>query len=209
MKTALQKNLEFSEKYHQKNLGETEIPKMINYLIPDAKNIIDLGCGDGALISAVNKRFPNKKIIGVDISPRRINLLKERFPSQKFVCTDICNTNLKDESFNMVVSTQVIEHVEDDKKMIDEINRLLKSGGHLYVTSVIKKPWAVYKFRNKGKFVLDPTHEREYRNKEEFLNLFRNNFRLIKTLIYPVYREKFHLTIKIPGYYIIEGLWIK
>ena len=88
------------------------------------------------------------------------------------------------------------------------MNCLLKKEGFLYVSSVIKKSWAIYKYRNKGKFVLDPTHEREYRSKEEFLNLFKNKFKLLKLKIYPVKRKKI-ITFTIPGYYIIETLWKK
>jgi len=207
MKGALQKNLEYGEKYIQK-IGNSVIPEMIKNLVFSSRNILDLGCGDGALIQAILKEFPNKKITGVDISPRRIDSLKKRFPKKTFICGDISHIRLKRGVFDLVLSTQVIEHIKDDKKMIEEMNKLLKKSGFLYVSSVIKKPWAIYKYRNKGRFVLDPTHEREYKSKEEFLSLFKNKFKLIKLKIYPVKRKKI-FTIRIPGYYIIEALWKK
>lgn len=207
MKSVIQKNLEYSERYIQK-IGDQKVPEMIEDLLPSVKNILDLGCGEGSIISAILKKYSNKKITGVDISPRRINSLKEKFPKQTFICGDICSTKLKKNSFNLVMSTQVIEHVKDDKKMVEEMNRLLKKGGFLHVSSVIKKPWAIYKYRNKGNFVLDPTHEREYSSREEFLNLFKGKFKLLKEEIFPVKRKKI-FTIRIPGYYIIEGLWKK
>lgn len=50
--------------------------------------------------------------------------------------------------------------------MVKEMARLLAPKGILLVSSVIKKPWAIYKYRNKGKFTLDPTHEKEYNKKK-------------------------------------------
>jgi len=167
-----------------------------------------LGCGDGGLIHALYNEFPKVKVSGVDISPRRIRGLSEKFPNYRFYCEDVCNTELKENSFDFVHSSQVIEHVEDDGKMISEMFRLLKNNGFLFVSSVIKRPFAVYKYRNKGKFVLDPTHEREYRNIREFLSLFKN-FKLINYRVYPVKRDLASFEIKIPGYYIIEALWKK
>ena len=91
--------------------------------------------------------------------------------------------------------------------MVNEIKRLSKSGGVIYVSSVIKKSWAIYKYKNNGKFVLDPTHEREYKNIDGFLNLFKKDFKLIKFWVVPVKRKIFGISIKIPGYYIITSIW--
>ncbi len=207
MKSALNANKEYSEKYVQK-IGGSSTPQMVFPLLKKTKKIVDLGCGDGAIVSSLISSFKEKEIIGVDISPRRINGLKEKFPKRSFLCEDICKTSLKNKQFDLVISTQVIEHVKNDKKLIEEIDRITKKGGHIYVSSVIKKPWAVYKYRKNGKFVLDPTHEREYKSKEEFLDLFKDKFKLMGIKIYPVKRKK-GITIKIPGYYIIETLWKK
>ena len=207
MDSALKRNKEYSDR-HIQNIGSWEIPSMVRHLVFSSKNILDLGCGDGGTVSGIIRKYPSKKVTGVDISPRRIDSLKERFPKKRFICGDVCSTKLKDNSFDLIISTQVIEHVEDDKKMVREMHRLLKKGGFLYISSVIKKPWAIYKYRNKGKFVLDPTHEREYSSKEEFLNLFLKKFRLLKVIISQVRRKKI-ISFNVPGYYIIDSLWKK
>ena len=207
MKSSLEINKEYSEKYIQK-VGVGRVPEIILPILKKSKKIVDLGCGDGGIVSSLINSFKSKEIVGIDISPRRIGSLKKKFPGRKFHCEDICKTSLKKNLFDIVISTQAIEHVEDDKELIEEIYRILKKGGYVYISSVIKKPWAMYKYRRKGKFVLDPTHEREYQSKEEFLDLFKNRFKLIKVQVYPVKRKR-GITIKIPGYYIIETLWKK
>ena len=155
MKTTLEKNITYSEKFIQP-IGNPQVPKDIKEIIlkNKIKSMIDLGCGDGFLIYALKKEFPKIKIIGIDISPRRIEGLKKNFPKGNFLVKDVCNTGLK-QKFDFVHSSQVLEHVPSDTAMIIEMKRLLKDEGVLFCSSVIKKSWAVYKYWNNGKFVLD------------------------------------------------------
>ena len=210
MKTkVLEKNREYANKYFQ-NVKNPVLSKEIrNFLSKkEVKKVIDLGCGEGSFIYAL-KLFDNSiNVTGIDISERRINGLKKKFPNDNFYVRDVCDTKLK-EKFDFVHSSQVIEHVENDKKMVKEISRLLKKEGILFCSSVIKKPGAIYKYRNNKKFVLDPTHEREYVNKEEFLNLFKEDFKLIKSWVEPVRRNFLGLNFRIPGYYLVFGIWKK
>jgi SAM-dependent methyltransferase len=88
------------------------------------------------------------------------------------------------QSFDLVVSTQVIEHVPDDQAFVREIKRVLTSGGLCVVSSVIKMHFGWYFYRNKqGERVLDPTHVREYSSAQEFTDLFQERFRILSSTI--------------------------
>jgi ubiquinone/menaquinone biosynthesis C-methylase UbiE len=74
-------------------------------------------------------------------------------------------TSIPDDYFDLVVSTQVIEHVDDDGAMLKSLHRFCKKGGIIYLDTVFKKPYARYFHKNQyNKWALDPTHEREYMN---------------------------------------------
>lgn len=208
-KSVLEKNKEYSEKFVQPR-GNGNVPIYIKKIIKENKinNFMDLGCGEGIIIRAIKKNFPKIKITGIDISPRRINNLKKEFPEEEFYCVDVCKTKLN-KKYDFVHSSQVIEHVEDDKEMIKEIGRILSDKGILFVSSVVKTGPMIYKYQNKGKFVLDPTHEREYKNVEEFLSLFKDKFKLTKYWTTPVSRKFFGRSIKIPRYFLVYGIWRK
>lgn len=208
-RSVLEKNKEYSEKFIQ-HIENLTLDKNIKRIIEKEKikSVIDLGCGDGIFIRSLKKEFSHIKVVGIDISPRRINGLKNIFPKESFFVRDVCDTKIKNH-FDLVYSSQVIEHVSDDKKMIKEMYKLLKKDGILFCSSVIKKPWAVYQYKNKGKFVLDPTHEREYKNEKEFLKLFEKDFNLISYWITKTHRKKLGIKFRIPGFYEIHGLWRK
>jgi len=222
MKSALQVNKEYSNNYKQE-LTEYKIPSMIEHFLNNNVHLVDLGCGDGRLIASIKKKFPKMDVVGVDISDKRIKKLEKQFPNDLFLCEDVCYTSLLEESFDVVCCEQTIEHVENDNQLIEEIVRVLKLGGYVYITSVIKHPLAFYKYRNrKGKIVLDPTHEKEYKSKKEFLELFKKvgyavkeknhlhnfeYFQLLDIKLTPVRRKLFNIHIPIFGYYIIECLF--
>jgi 2-polyprenyl-3-methyl-5-hydroxy-6-metoxy-1,4-benzoquinol methylase len=89
-------------------------------------------------------------------------------------CGDVTNAKqIGDGEADLIVCTQVIEHVPDDKVLLNEISRQLRVGGIAYVASLVKKKYGWFYYRTKyGKWALDPTHAREYCSKEEFEDLF-------------------------------------
>lgn len=207
-KKAIDVNKIYSENFIQPNVEKGSVPTFLKKYLKESDHIIDLGCGDGGMIYGFSKENKNLKVTGIDISPRRINQLKKNFPKYKFFCEDVCKTSLKPNSQDIIYSSQVIEHVEDDNKMLQEINRIAKKKAIIYLGSVIKEPWAIYKYKNrKGKFCLDPTHEREYKNIHQFSEILtKNKLKIINIWKTPVKRKLIGLTIPIPGFYLIEAI---
>jgi ubiquinone/menaquinone biosynthesis C-methylase UbiE len=111
---------------------------------------------------------PVERIVGVDISKERIKRLKSFCPFAEGIVADVQNLKqIPDNSFDIAISNQVIEHVPDDSKMLKEVYRILKPNGYFYVSTVIKKWYGFWIYWNNG-FKLDPTHVREYKSKENF-----------------------------------------
>ncbi len=100
------------------------------------KKILDLGCGSGRnLIYLHNKGF---EVEGIDIARKGIKRIKENLGSSvKLKVADIYKRlPYKDESFDAVISVQVLQHNKEPaiKRAIDEIYRILKPGGLIFVT---------------------------------------------------------------------------
>lgn len=170
-------------------------PPILERLLKRLKNfsLVDLGCGDGRFLYILKRKglLKNaKEIVGIDIAKERIERLKETVPFAKTFISDVQNLDqIKGDSFDVAISSQVIEHVFDDRKMVKEAFRILKPGGVLYLTTVIKKWYGVWVYWNKG-FKLASSHQREYRSEEEVVNLLKNVGFKVKTwksfsLFYP------------------------
>jgi SAM-dependent methyltransferase len=141
--------------------------------------IVDLGCGDGRLTFALYKRGllnDADEVFGVDVSGSRVERLAKELPFVKCIVSDALHVKeLSRFSFDYIICSQLIEHVEDDKRLMLEIRRLLKAGGLLYLSSVIKKGHSMYFYFSDGSFKLDPTHLREYSSVDEFVGIVASN----------------------------------
>jgi 2-polyprenyl-3-methyl-5-hydroxy-6-metoxy-1,4-benzoquinol methylase len=109
------------------------------------------------------------RLIGVDISAARCTATARLVPRAAVVCADVAKTCLPNQSVDVVICSQVIEHLPDRKALIREIERILKPQGMTFLASVSKKPWAIYFYRNRGRFVVDPTHLIEYSSLDHFI----------------------------------------
>lgn len=180
------------EKYSKNNLNlyTNDIPDILSDVLRENKEnicVLDLGCGDGSLLLTLynNGYFEKtKKVVGVDLSAERLERLKlKKIPGLELLLSDASSVKeLNNNDFDLIFNTQVIEHVEDDKKLLSEIYRMLKKGGILYISSVVKSKYGWYVHRCNGKWVLDPTHVREYSSEKEFNSLVESQgFKIVKT----------------------------
>lgn len=100
--------------------------------------ILDIGSSTGIIDNILAPNF--KKVVCVDIDEGGINYAKKTFkkPNLKFYIKDAMNLDLPDNSFDVVICTQVYEHVPDAKKLFSEIYRILKPNGVCYLAALNK-----------------------------------------------------------------------
>jgi len=182
----------FFQNYSQRNIHfyDENHPFFVEYGLSIVKNIsgnpnvLDLGYGDGRLLFSCYEKglFDNvKEIVGVDISEKRVKRMMKELPFVKGVVSDALNVEeYPSMYFDYIICSQLIEHVEDDAVLLGEIKRLLKRGGFVYISSVVKSWYGIYYHFIDGSFRLDPTHVREYRSIDEFTDLITNEgFKLV------------------------------
>ena len=134
--------------------------------------IADIGAGDGATIHALQRAgLLGDSVYAVDLAEPRVRNAERTAPGVVGIVADAATTGLPDASVDGVVCTQVIEHVADDRAVVEEIARILRPGGWWYISSVMKKKWAWWLYRVDGERRLDPTHVREYATLDEFVNV--------------------------------------
>lgn len=136
--------------------------------------LADLGAGDGGTLWPLDRAgLIGETIYAVDISPGHVALCERLSEKVMGIVSDVSHVAaLEDESVDAVVSSQVIEHLPDDRVLAPEIARLLKPGGWFYVSSVVRGPRAFWLYKGKPpapeRWQLDPTHMREYASEDEF-----------------------------------------
>lgn len=99
----------------------------------DFESVLDVGCGQGALLVEIEKRFPQVKLHGVDLSSRAIELAASRVPRAEFWTFDLECERLKG-TFDLVICSEVLEHIEDDVTAIRRLSEMTDK--YLLVTTV-------------------------------------------------------------------------
>lgn len=94
--------------------------------------IIEVGCGAGWL-SPQLLRFG--RVTATDLADALIERARRRTPEVQFVAGDFRELEFGDERFDVVVSLEVLAHVEDQPAFVTKLRRLLKPGGHLLLST--------------------------------------------------------------------------
>jgi 2-polyprenyl-3-methyl-5-hydroxy-6-metoxy-1,4-benzoquinol methylase len=92
-------------------------------------SICDLGCGNGHIAGRLG--LHEYHVTGIDASPSGIQIAQRAYPKVKFV-EALINRELSGyESFDLVISSDVIEHLYRPSDLVEAAYLLLKPGGHL------------------------------------------------------------------------------
>ncbi len=118
-------------------------------------------------------------VYGVDISPRAIEKAKESASRVKlhenasFDTTKNFNTNNYKNFFDLILCTEVIEHVQDDKSLVTSLFKMCKRGGCLIVSTPSKNS-PLYKMGLLSNFDSRVGHIRRY-SVPELINILKDS----------------------------------
>jgi len=91
---------------------------------------LDLGCGKGLFLYYC--RNDGIEIFGVDCDKMTVRAAKKLSEKRVFL-SDALNLGFKNNTFDNIVSLDVLEHVKNPEQMLKEVKRILKPGGRLYL----------------------------------------------------------------------------
>ncbi|RIV26884.1 class I SAM-dependent methyltransferase [Fibrisoma montanum] len=131
--------------------------------------VLEIGCGWGRGLQLLTQAASH--YTGIDKNNDLIAALRQEYPQATFMAANIPPlTDLADNTFDYIVTFQVIEHIENDDLFVREAHRVLKPGGKLLLTTVNRK----------FSLTRNPWHVREY-YADELKNLMGTYFRTVDT----------------------------
>jgi ubiquinone/menaquinone biosynthesis C-methylase UbiE len=161
--------------------------KVFSLLGKNWQRIIDLGCGEGIILEKLVKGNPDKSCLGIDLTWE--SLKTSRHYHLPVICGDISELGLKSESVDHCLLLDVIEHIDQPEKVLEEVLRILKPKGSLIVV-----------FPNDAMFFLarllflkfkeafyDPGHVQQFRPKKMEALLKAKGFRVDRLMHLPFF----------------------
>jgi ubiquinone/menaquinone biosynthesis C-methylase UbiE len=108
--------------------------------------IIDVGCGFGATNLVLAERFVDSEIVGIDLSEPLLQLAGTTAESKglsgrvRFEKADVQEIPFADNTFDVAINVNMVHLVEEPIKMLNEIERILLPGGHLFIAD-LRRSW--------------------------------------------------------------------
>ena len=100
--------------YYHQQLGKT-----FSFFIPPNRSVLEIGCGAGQLLASLKPA----RGVGIDLSPKMVQLAKERYPHLEFRVDDLEDLQF-DEKFDYVVVSDVLGFLYDVQRSLENLRRV-------------------------------------------------------------------------------------
>jgi 2-polyprenyl-3-methyl-5-hydroxy-6-metoxy-1,4-benzoquinol methylase len=167
----------WSKRLQMNSLQLRRAVKVLDYFV-DVKRVInsprvlELGCGDGRFTAFLGE-FSDMDAI--ELSEEAINIARTNHPHVNFMQGSALDFDFGAEKYDVIISQEVIEHIEDQKKYIEVCAKVLKKDGFLIMTTPNKK---VFDHMEGGNWSNQPIEK--IMTPKEFKRLISEKFELLK-----------------------------
>ncbi len=102
------------------------------------KELLEVGCGEGMLLKEFAQRWPSLKLSGLDVSPDAIRAAERIAPEASLLEGSAFDLPFESDSFDTVLCVEVLEHLSDPARAMQEIARV---ASQRIILSVPHEPW--------------------------------------------------------------------
>lgn len=104
------------------------IARVFKFNIPSGLDVLEIGCGNGDLLASLEPKYG----LGMDISPKMVELAGKNHPDLDFTCMDAVDFKLK-KKFDIVVLSDTVNDVWDVQSTLESIYTHIKPDGRLII----------------------------------------------------------------------------
>lgn len=96
------------------------------------REVLEVGCGTGVVLAELQRLFPAGRVIGMDLFAEGLKFARQRFQGP-LVQGDVFQYSFE-QPFDLIGAFDVIEHLDDDEKILRRLWQQIRPGGHLIIT---------------------------------------------------------------------------
>lgn len=100
---------------------------------PALSSFLEIGCGTGYVLSGLSAAFPGAKLYGSEMAAEGLKFAVARLPHCELMQMDARNIPFT-AKFDAIGAFDVLEHIEEDARVLAEAHKALKPGGKLFIT---------------------------------------------------------------------------
>ena len=106
-----------------------------------AESLLEVGCGEGHLLAHLRDRRPERRHLGTDLSPWVLAAHGKEHPGIPLAAASICALPFADRSFDAVLASEVLEHLDDPRAALRELLRVTRR--HLLLSVPDEPLWRI------------------------------------------------------------------
>jgi|ERR1700730_873131 len=115
---------------------------------PPGGKVLDLGCGSGIFTYLLSRR--GLDAVGLDISPKLLDLARKKFSTLTFVEGDVEALPFEDSSIDGILLSGLVHHLPEPTRCAIEVFRVLKSGGRFMAFDPNRSNPFMYLYRDRS-----------------------------------------------------------
>ena len=100
---------------------------------PKAKNLLEIGCGTGFVLSGFKQAFPNLTLSGSEVFSDGLGFAAARLPQVELFQMDARHIPFRDE-FDVIGAFDVLEHIKQDEEVLAQMFQATRKGGGILIT---------------------------------------------------------------------------
>jgi 2-polyprenyl-3-methyl-5-hydroxy-6-metoxy-1,4-benzoquinol methylase len=101
----------------------------------DGRDVIDVGCYAGSFLAHLAQEDPGRDLLGIDYDEDNLQIARMLHPDLRFQSSSVYELAVPDEAADCVTFQEVIEHLANPGEALAELNRVLRPGGSLIITT--------------------------------------------------------------------------
>ncbi len=115
------------------NMCRKDYPAVLAEAVKEPfSDLLDAGCGTGAMLYMFKRDYPDKQYTGIDLSEKMIETAKKKqLEGVRFVAGDCENLPFAENSFDVVTCSMSFHHYPNPEKFFMSLNKVLRPGGRL------------------------------------------------------------------------------
>lgn len=127
-----------------------DYPQMLEELQSESfEDVLDVGCGTGAVLELLHGEYPEKRLTGLDLTPRMIEVARaKQLENIRFIVGDAEALPFESRSFDAVLCSNSFHHYPHPEKFFSEAARVLRPGGRLILRDYTSNDFMVWLMNN-------------------------------------------------------------
>lgn len=161
----------------QKQLGQKLVAQLPELVSPQV--VVDLGCGTGVFLSALQTKYPQASVFGLDLAESMVLQARGDNPEHPYLVADAEYLPFADESVDLIFSNLVVQWCTSPTQLLSELARVLKPNGQVIFSTLASR--SLHELKSAWQLVDEKIHVNTFHSASTWQEFIVQHFTLLQS----------------------------